>query len=45
MKFSVKVFLYTLIVVAIAFSVGGYFLISRNFDSSMEREMSRGQEE
>ena len=45
MKFSVKVFLYTLMVVAIAFSIGGYFLISRNFDSAMDREIGRGSEE
>ena len=45
MRFFIKVFLCTIIVVAIAFSVGGYFLISGNFNISMDRETQRGLEE
>lgn len=40
MKFSVKVFLSTITIVVLSFSLGGYFLVSALFDSALEREVA-----
>jgi signal transduction histidine kinase len=45
MKFSIKVFMCTIIIVAISFSIGAYLLISGNYNSAMYREIKRGLEE
>lgn len=45
MKFSLKVFFSTLLVTTIVFSVGGYLIISRVFDTALEREMRLASEE
>ena len=45
MKFSWKVFFCTVIVVALAFGTGGYFLISSMFSASLAREQSLAFEE
>jgi len=45
MKFTIKVFISTIIIVAISFSTGAYLLISDNFRAAMDREIKRGLEE
>lgn len=45
MKFSAKVFMCTIIIIAVSFSIGAYLLISGNFNSALEREIRRGLEE
>ncbi len=45
MRFSIKIFICTMLLVAAAFSAGGYLLISRNFDENVNREISRALEE
>lgn len=45
MKFSIKIFVCTILVVAAAFSAGGYLLISRNFTANEQREVRRALEE
>ncbi len=45
MKFAWKVFLSTIIVIAAAFAVGGYILITSSFDASLARETDRALEE
>lgn len=38
MKFSYKILLSTIIVLAAAFGMGGYFFVNYVFDTSMERD-------
>lgn len=45
MKYFVKVFLCMILVVTIALALAGYFLISQNFEASVERENGRALEE
>lgn len=45
MKFSWKVFFCTIVMIALAFSVGGYLLVQVGFQNSLEREVSHGLEE
>jgi len=45
MKFGVKLFLYSVLVLTIAFSLSGYLLISNHFSSSTDRETARSLEE
>ena len=45
MRFSAKVFICTIIIIAISFSSGAYLLISGNFKSALDREIRRGLEE
>lgn len=45
MKFSIKIFIFTMLLVAAAFSAGGYLLISGNFNDNVKREISRSLEE
>ena len=45
MKFAWKVFLSTIIMIAAAFAVGGYILITSSFETSLERETDRALEE
>ena len=45
MKLSWKVFLSTLIITILTFSIGGYFLISAVFQSAFNREKSSALEE
>ncbi|WP_066646308.1 sensor histidine kinase [Christensenella timonensis] len=45
MKFAWKVFLSTIIVIAIVFAIGGYVLITSSFNSALRRETDRALEE
>lgn len=45
MKFAWKVFFCTIVMIALAFSIGGYLLIQAGFQNSLEREISHGLEE
>ncbi|MBL4933654.1 sensor histidine kinase [Clostridium paridis] len=45
MKFSIKIFISTVLAVAISFSIGGYLLIYSSFISSKDREISRASDE
>jgi len=44
-KFSFKVFICTIVIVAVSFSIGTYLLLSGNLNSAMDREIKRGLEE
>ncbi|BDF59503.1 two-component sensor histidine kinase [Christensenellaceae bacterium] len=45
MKFAWKVFLSTIMVIAVVFAIGGYVLITSSFDSALQRETERALEE
>ncbi len=45
MKFAWKVFLSTIMVIAVVFAIGGYILITSSFDSALRRETDRALEE
>lgn len=45
MKFSYKIMLVTIIVIAVTFGIGGYFFINYVFDSSLEREVGQALDE
>ena len=45
MKFRAKVFFCTIIVIALAMGLGGYFLIKINFDAAIDREMAQALDE
>ena len=45
MKLSQKIFLCTLIITMLTFSIGGYFLISAVFQSALNRETNAALEE
>ena len=45
MKFSYKILLSTIIVLAAAFGMGGYFFVNYVFDTSMEREIGQAMDE
>lgn len=45
MRFSIKIFICTVLIVALAFSAGGYLLISSSFELAEERERDRALEE
>ncbi len=45
MKFSYKILLWTIIIMAAAFGVGGYVFVNYVFDSSMEREVGQAMDE
>ena len=45
MKFSFKVFICTMMVIAIVSSVGSYILIASSFESDIQREINRGLDE
>ena len=42
MRFAWKVFLSTVIVIAVVFAIGGFILITSFFDSALSRETDRG---
>lgn len=45
MRFAWKVFLSTVIVIAVVFAIGGFILITSFFDSALSRETDRALEE
>lgn len=45
MRFSIKIFICTVLIVALAFSAGGYLLISSSYRSALTNEISRALEE
>ncbi len=45
MKFSYKILLSTIIILAAAFGMGGYFFVNYVFDTSMEREVGQALDE
>lgn len=45
MKFSFKILLSTIIILAAAFGMGGYFFVNYVFDTSMEREVGQAMDE
>ncbi len=45
MKFSCKILLWTIIIMAAAFGVGGYIFVNYVFESSMEREIGQAMDE
>lgn len=45
MKFTWKVFLSAMLVMAVSFSTGGYFMVTSVFQSALEREIASAQEQ
>ena len=45
MRFSIKIFICTMLLVASAFCTGGFLLISKNFSANVDREANRSLEE
>lgn len=45
MKFSWRLFFYTIITICVTFSIGGYILVNSLFKSSLERELNLAKEE
>lgn len=45
MKFSYKILVWTIIIMAAAFGMGGYFFVNHVFETSMEREVGQAMDE
>ena len=45
MKLSIKIWLCSIAVMAVAFGIGGYFFVNDVFEASMEREIKQAMDE
>jgi len=45
MRFSYKILVWTIVVMSVAFGVGGYLFVNYVFESSMEREVGQAMDE
>ena len=45
MKFSYKIVLVTIVVMALAFGIGGYFFVDYVFETSLDREINQAMDE